>query len=160
MRGLVASLVLVVPFSLFLSVFMTDILVWFGEDVQASQHATAWYRIFCHAMPTHGIGMAIWKFLSAQNVMMPLVVSSVVSIGVVLPVSMHLLVQHFGFYGSAMAYALCQISQVACLLLILCIFKPHCRACWPGFSTSLEPSPLLGAVCTVFASWIRWHCCQ
>ena len=132
LRGFVGSMSLILPVCMALAFCMADVLVALGEDTEASQHAADWYRIFLVALPFYGLYMATWKFLSAQNVMMPLVIASVLCIGVILPVSMEVLVKLYGFRGSAMAYAVYQISQAVSLLLILWLYRPYHDACWPG----------------------------
>lgn len=131
-RGFLGSMVLVLPVCFILAFCMDNVLMAFGEDPEASMYAAEWYRVYAVALPFYGLYMAIWKFLSAQNVMMPLVISTVFSTALVLPVAMHVLVTQFGFAGSAMAFATYQICQPVTLLLILRVYRPYHEACWPG----------------------------
>lgn len=105
LRAFIGSLALVLPICSVLVFCMDDLLVAMGEDPEASRHAADWYRVYAIALPFFALYMAIWKFLSAQNVMMPLVVASVFSTGIVLPLAMHVLVYRMGFIGSAVAFA-------------------------------------------------------
>jgi MATE family multidrug resistance protein len=132
LRGFLGSLALVLPICLLLGVYMPDMFVALGEDPETSKLAGIWYRIYLVALPFYGLYLALWKFLSAQNVMWPLIVSSAVSTCVVLPVAMNLLVHAFGFEGSAMAFALYQICQGLGVLVILIVFRPYHAECWPG----------------------------
>jgi MATE family multidrug resistance protein len=132
LRSLVGSLVVILPAGILLGVYMTDVLISLGEDPVASVHATQWYRIFVVALPFYGLYMALWKFLSAQNVMQPLVIASAISLLVILPLSMEYFIQWFGFLGSAMSFALYQISQALLVLGILWVYRPHRAECWPG----------------------------
>ena len=131
-RGFCFSMAVVMPICLPLVFCMAEVLEALGEDRQAAEYAAEWYRTFCVALPFYGLYMATWKFLSAQHVMMPLVVSTVICAGLILPISMHYFVESFGFVGSAMSYALYQISQAVVLLLIVWWFQPHDEVCWPG----------------------------
>jgi Na+-driven multidrug efflux pump len=72
------------------------------------------------------------KFLSAQNIMKPLVVVFVVSTAVVLPLCLQYLTAWFGFLGSAMAVVAFQGSQALLLLLYLWVFHLHKPTTWPS----------------------------
>lgn len=137
-RGLLISLILIVPIGLVLAFRMPQVLLVLGEDAEASQLAVLWYRLYLAALPFYGVYLSMWKFLSAQKVMWPLVVSSVLSTGIILPVTMHLLVKAYGFAGSALAYGFFQIFQSACLFLILYIYQPYKPECWPGFAEIMK----------------------
>lgn len=70
--------------------------------------------------------------------MQPLVVAAVISLGVILPLSMHLFVGWFGFIGSALSYALYLTSQALIVLGILVVQRPYKAECWPGWNEAWQ----------------------
>jgi Na+-driven multidrug efflux pump len=137
MRGYMASLALILPIALFTAIYIVDILIALGQDVMASQHAATWYRIFLCCLPFYALYMVTWKFLSAQNVMMPLTVAAVVSNAVVVPCAMKYWTSSShspigNFAGTAAAVVTYHVCQVAILHLYLYLFKPFQTECWPG----------------------------
>jgi MATE family multidrug resistance protein len=134
LRGFLGSLALVLPICFLLGAYLSDLFVALGVDPESSELAGVWYRIYVVALPFYGLYLALWKFLSAQNVMWPLIVSSLVSTCIILPVAMSLLVRAFGFEGSAMAFALYQVCQGLGVLVILIVYRPYHAACWPGLN--------------------------
>lgn len=131
-RGFVGSMCFVLPVNVALCIWLKPILIWVGEDEEASQHASDWYRIYIVYIPFYAIYCITWKFLSAQNIMKPLVVVCIISTCVILPISLEFFTQWFGFLGSAMAVVTFQISQALLLLFYLYIFRPHAPTCWPA----------------------------
>jgi Na+-driven multidrug efflux pump len=111
--------------------WLKPLLVWVGEDEEASQHAADWYRIYILYIPFYALYCITWKFLSAQNIMKPLVVVCIISTCVILPLSLEYLTSWFGFLGSAMAVATFQAAQAVLLLCYVCAFRPHAPTTWP-----------------------------
>lgn len=132
MRGFVGSLLLIIPMNLVLSMCMKDILVWVGEDEVTSTLASEWYRVYMFGLPFYAIYNVTWKFLSAQEIMTPLVVVLVGTCGIVLPLALDRLVPWLGFIGSAYAILIYQVSQAGLLLLYLVYKRPHNSMTWPG----------------------------
>jgi multidrug resistance protein, MATE family len=110
--------------------------------------------------------MVTWKFLAAQNVMMPLVIVGVFCCAVILPVSLDYSIQWFGFLGSAVAIGIFQAAQALLTLLYIRIFQPHHAETWPSLAAwreALQWEPL----CTYFSlgmggmvatsEWIYWE---
>lgn len=132
MRGYVASLLLIIPINLVLSMYMRDILIWVGEDEVTSTLAAQWYRVYMWALPFYALYNVTWKFLSAQEIMTPLLVVMVGTCGIILPLTLDRLVPLLGFIGSAFAILIYQASQAGLLLLYLAYKRPHNHMTWPG----------------------------
>ena len=166
MRGFFASVVLILPINVLLVMFMEDILLAVGQDPGAAFHATQWYQIFVWALPFFVAYDALWKFLSAQHVMRPLIYVSLFCCVVVLPIALHLCTEYYGFLGSAMAYVCFQSSQCILLILYVVVFQPHTEGTWPGLGCwrdALKYRPMieyisLGAGGILSQSeWIYWE---
>ena len=130
-RGFLGSILLMTPICLFLFVYLEPAMIWFGEDPLASIQAGRWYGIYVASLPFYALYNVTWKFLSAQNVMTPLLLSTAVSCLLVLPLALELGVRWFGFLGSAMAVVMFQVSQASVVLLYLWWFRPHHLETWP-----------------------------
>ena len=165
-RGIFASLILVIPINIFLVTCMEDLLVAAGQDPEAAFHASQWYSIFVWAVPFFVIYDSVWKFLSAQHVMRPLIYVSLFSCAVILPLALEFFTERFGFLGSAMAYVVFQGCQCILLLLYLWVFKPHHEGTWGGLGCwrdALKTKPMmeylsLGAGGILSQSeWIYWE---
>jgi MATE family multidrug resistance protein len=132
MRGVIGSFIILVPINSALFFFMEDLLLFCGEDPEASRLAAQWYRVYMFALPFYALYMVTWKFLSAQEIMRPLIIALFVAVGVVLPVSLQVLVPSLGFMGSAIAVLIYQISHPLLLLGYLAWKQPHHPETWPG----------------------------
>jgi multidrug resistance protein, MATE family len=135
MRGVVAAVVALLPINIFLVLFLEPCLVLLGQDPEAARLAVSWYRVFVLALPFSVVFTAASKFLSAQHVMRPLIVVSVLCTGVVLPLGLEVCTELMGFLGSAMCYVLVQASQATLLLCYLWWKEPHDVRTWPGFGS-------------------------
>jgi MATE family multidrug resistance protein len=166
MRGFFASMVLLIPINILLVCFLESTLIAIGEDPEAAFHASQWYRIFALALPFSVVYNAVWKFLSAQHVMRPLIIVSLISCGIILPVALEFFTDKFGFLGSALAYVCFQASEAILILLYLWWKRPHIASTWPGlrcWRDALKYEPMmeylyLGAG-GMFAQseWIYWE---
>jgi multidrug resistance protein, MATE family len=135
-RGVVASAIVLIPINVVLVAFFESMMVVVGEDHEAARHAQDYYRIFVWALPFFILYNVTWKFLSAQEVVMPLVVVCVFSCCCILPIGVvgFLRESWLGFLGSAWTIVLFQSSQAILLLMYLCLWHPHTRGTWPGLS--------------------------
>ena len=133
-RGFVGSMLILTPINAFLFFSMEDLLLMFGEADEPSRLAAQWYRVFTFALPFYALYMALWKFLSSQEILMPVVLAMVVSTGIVLPLSLYLLVPTYGFMGSAFAILIFQVFEPLFLLAYLALFKPYHPDTWSGLS--------------------------
>jgi len=100
-RGFVGSMLVTLPIAAVLGVVMNRVLRAVGEDAEAAELAWHWYQIYALALPFYALYQVTWKFLSAQNVMMPLTVCVMVSCSVVLPLALTTLGSLFGYWGTA-----------------------------------------------------------
>lgn len=130
-RGMIGSFSVLVPTMLFLNLFMNSILLAAGQDASASMQAWRWYQIYSICLPFHALYGIIWKFLTAQDVMYPLVISTVVSTGIVLPVGLY---WSTTYWGTAYAFVFFEVFQSLSLLAFLWIRRPHDPSTWPGLS--------------------------
>jgi MATE family multidrug resistance protein len=76
--------------------------------------------------------MVTWKFLSAQEIIRPVVVASLLSTGIILPLALQRWTDDFGFVGSAYANGFNLVCQAGLLLLYLAWKRPHVAESWPG----------------------------
>ena len=132
MRGVFFSMLLLIPINIVLVYFLESTLIAVGEDPEAASYAFQWYRIFALSLPFFVVYNAIWKFLSAQHVMRPLIIVSLISCGIILPVALEFFTDKFGFIGSAFAYVCFQASATILLILYLWWKRPHVASTWPG----------------------------
>lgn len=131
-RGFAWSLILLVPINLILVRYLESLLIWVGQDLITAGLAAQWYRIYAIALPFYALFNVTWKFLSAQEIMAPLVFVMLLSGGIILPLALETLVPWIGFTGSAMAVVLYYTSQVGMLLFYLAWKQPHHASSWPG----------------------------
>ena len=166
-RGYVVAMVLVVvPLNGLLLAGMGPLLQFLGQDVQASTHAWHFYGLYSLSYPFYTLFAVCWKFLSAQEVLQPLVGATLVSALLVLPMSLHVLGHWLGFLGVALATTLYYACQSLFVVLWLWIQQPHHTATWPGLSSwreALAPKPLwsylslgLGGI-LAYLEWVYWE---
>jgi MATE family multidrug resistance protein len=166
MRGVLASVTMLLPINILLVLFLEDIMVFFGQNPEAATHAQSWYQIFVFSIPFSILYNTVWKFLSAQHVVKPLLCTSITCTFFLLPLALELCIQSMGFLGSAVAYVLFQASQATFLLLYLCLKQPHHPQTWPGLKNwkqAMKMKPMmeflhLGAGGILSQSeWIFWE---
>jgi multidrug resistance protein, MATE family len=135
-RGVVASVIVLVPINAVLVAYFEPMMVAVGEDPEAARHAQDYYRIFVWALPFYVLYNVTWKFLSAQEIMTPLVVVCLLACSCILPIGVFGFMQEswLGFLGSAWTIVLFQSSQAILLLLYLYLWHPHKPGTWPGLS--------------------------
>jgi MATE family multidrug resistance protein len=131
-RGYVASLVVLVPMNVLLFFGFSQIMVYVGEDVEAATVAHQWYQIYACGLPFYALYMVAWKFLSAQEIMYPLVLVCIVCCAIVLPLSLEFFTKWWGFLGSAWAIFAYQFSEAVLLIGYLYWKRPHTPGTWPG----------------------------
>ena len=118
-RGYVVTIVVMVPVMGILYLSADWILIHLGQNVQASQYAQQFLGIQSLCFPFYCLFMILWKFLSAQHILRPLVISSLLSMLVVLPLSLQLLSWWLGFLGAAVAITLYYAFQSLCILTLV-----------------------------------------
>jgi len=135
-RGFVASFTLLYPINVVLYFYLESILVALGQNLEASINASQWYRIFAFNLPFSVLYNCLWKFLTAQHIMKPLIQVSLLCTGLVLPLSLKICINTMGFLGSALAYVIFQASQSLLLLFYVWWKHPHHYGTWPGLSSN------------------------
>ena len=164
-RGFTVTMLFVIPINLVLILFMEKILLAFGQDPELSFLASQWYQIYVMALPFYALYTTVWKFLSAQEIMVPLVVVLLLTL-FMLPGLLKILLPLFGFAGSALAILIYQLSQVVLLLGYLWWHKPHQEGTWPGlgaWKVALQWQPFksylslgMGGILSA-SEWIYWE---
>ena len=165
-RGYIASLIVLVPINVVLVEYFKPLLVAVGEDAKAAAVAQQWYRIYVFGLPFYALYMVTWKFLSAQEVMKPLVVVCLVCCLLILPVTLEFMTRWYGYVGSAWSIVLYQVAEALLLILYLKWFQPHTPGTWNGLRwrdvLHLEPFRRyfwlgLGGM-LASSKWIYWEC--
>jgi len=133
-RGFIVSILVLAPLAALLCLKMHKILIMVGEEDEPSHLAVEWFRIYAISVPFYAVFQIIWKFLSAQGIMRPIVYVCLFCSGVILPLALEVLLPKFGFKGSAWAMVIYNVSQPCLLILYLAWRHPHHRGTWPGFS--------------------------
>jgi MATE family multidrug resistance protein len=131
-RGYLASLVIIIPTATWVNQAMRPILLHIGVANSTADLATQWYQNFIPAVPFYALYMVTWKFLSAQEIIRPVVVASLLSTGIILPLALQRWTDDFGFVGSAYANGFNLVCQAGLLLLYLAWKRPHVAESWPG----------------------------
>lgn len=132
-RGYIASLFVLVPINLILVFWFQQIMIFVGQNHEVATEAHSWYRVYACALPFYALYMVTWKFLSAQEIMKPLVLVCLACCGVVLPISLEVFTRILGFLGSALAIVSYQFTQSILLILFLIWKRPHTPGTWNGF---------------------------
>jgi len=133
-RGYIVNFCVIFPLNVILYVFFYDIMIALGQDAEASMYACQWYRIFCFLLPFAVLYNCLWKYLTAQQILKPLIMNSIICIFVVLPLCLNICIKAFGFKGSAIGYVIYQFIQAFSLLYYLYLVKPHEAKTWKGLS--------------------------
>jgi MATE family multidrug resistance protein len=164
-RGFAGAMMLVIPINLLLILFMDKFLMAIGQDEEPARLASQWYQIYALALPFFALYNITWKFLSSQEIMVPLVVVLALTL-MMLPFWLDGLVTAYGFVGSALAILIYQVSQVCLLMTYLWWHKPHQEGTWPGIGAwrlALEWKPLraylslgMGGILSA-SEWIYWE---
>lgn len=165
-RGFIGSMMILAPITLILIIFLEKILIAAGQDPEAAMYAWHFYMIYGLSLPFYALYVILWKFISAQNVMRPIVVTVLISSAIVLPVSLELFTHSFGFLGAPSAILFYQVVEACSLLGYLAWRRPFLAETWPGLSAWKEAldkekfsAYMLLGVGGMLASleWIYWE---
>eukprot|EP00980_Cylindrotheca_fusiformis_P004414 scaffold942_cov108-Cylindrotheca_fusiformis.AAC.1 len=166
-RGFCFACCMLVPINFVLLGYLEDILIALGQDETAAAYAAEWYSIFVWSLPFCVLYNTVWKFLSAQHIMRPLIIVSVLACGIILPVGLEIMTTMYGFLGSAMAYVTFQASQAILLILYLWWKKPYVAGTWPGINcwreAILQYTPMMEYIHLGFggmfaqSEWVFWE---
>jgi MATE family multidrug resistance protein len=138
LRGLCTSFFILVPTNILLFTAMGPMLDALGQDTIAAQYAWEFYIIYGWSLPFYAVWCVVWKFLSAQAILMPLVVITLLASFFVLPISLAILGTSFGFLGSAAALVLFYAFEAVAILWYLYTYQPHHPETWPSTFTWKE----------------------
>ena len=141
-RGFAVSFSVLLPINIGLFYYLDDIMLSLGQDAEASMHASQWYKVFIFTLPFSILFNCVWKFLTAQHIMRPLILVSILCTCVILPLTLEICIRSMGFIGSAVAYVIFQASQALVLLLYVYLKQPHEPRTWPGLSREIIASAL------------------
>ncbi len=141
-RGFVVSFSVLLPLNIMLFYYLEPIMIALGQDAEASLHASRWYKVFVFTLPFSILFNCLWKFLTAQHIMKPLILVSLLCTCVILPLSLQICINAMGFVGSAVGYAIFQISQALALLFYVYWKQPHEPRTWSGLSLKIVASAL------------------
>jgi multidrug resistance protein, MATE family len=131
-RGFLVSMVVILPMALLVLVYIKDILIAFGQDEEASELAAIWYGIYVISFPFSSILMAIFVFLLSQNVLQPIVITEVINVAILLPLSMWLWTRNFGYEGTAAAVVTYEATGAILIITYLYFKQSYKKRCWPG----------------------------
>ncbi|KAK3121886.1 hypothetical protein QOZ80_8BG0662380 [Eleusine coracana subsp. coracana] len=111
-----------------------QILAWFGQDPEIAAAAASYIRGLTPALFVYGPLNCHVRFLQAQNVVLPVMLSSGATAAAHVPVCW-LLVRALGMgsAGAALATAVSYLCNL-CFLAIYVRLSPRCRTTWTGFS--------------------------
>mmetsp|Transcript_6276 Transcript_6276/g.8163 ORF Transcript_6276/g.8163 Transcript_6276/m.8163 type:complete len:512 (-) Transcript_6276:259-1794(-) len=137
-RTFVVSMIVILPINAVLIPFMERMFDFLGQDPKASLYACQFYAVYVWSFPFYSLYSILWKFLAAQSIMAPMVVSTLVSTLVVLPLALEALTGLFGFIGVALSFSLFYISNSLIVILWLWYSKSNRTGTWPGLSAWQE----------------------
>lgn len=141
-RGFAVASALMLPVNVVLFFYIESIMIALGQDTEASVYASQWYKIFVFNLPFSILFNCLWKFLTAQHIMKPLILVSILCTCVILPLSLEICIQTMGFVGSAVGYVIFQASQAMALLFYVYWKQPHDARTWQGLSREIVASAL------------------
>ena len=166
-RGFVMALLVIFPINTLAILFLKQILKALQQDPEVSSFADQFYPVYATSFPFYALYSILWKFLSAQNTLVPMVVSALVCIAVVLPLSMEVFLHYFGFVGIAAAITFFYIVECGFVIGWLCLYQPHNLGTWPGFkawrSEALKWKPFVAFLALgtggmlAYLEWAYWE---
>ena len=137
-RGAAVCMGLILPPNILAACFLDKFLLYLGQPPLAAMYAGQYYRVFVFGLPFNILYFVGWKFLAAQGKMRPLMVATLLSFFVTLPLSLHFFMGWYGFIGLPLALAVFWFSQAGLLIGYLWYFRPHHAATWEGLSVWRE----------------------
>lgn len=127
-RGLLVSTFIIAPTIGILVPSMEMLLIICGQDSVAAARAATWYGSAVWSLPFYAVYEVTVRFLSAQNILYPVVLTTLLSCGLVLPWSLFVWAKEV--YQTAVAVVLYNAVQAMGLLLYLWVFRPHDENTW------------------------------
>jgi MatE len=133
-RAFLLAHAVAMPVTIALFIWMTPILIGLGQSIEAAEKATEWFRISAFCLPAVIFIQIIWKFLSAQNILGPMVVTSIFCAVLLTPLMINVFGSSFGYLGTSVSKLFVIICQALILPLYLHYRKPHHPETWTGFN--------------------------
>lgn len=132
-RAMFVTILVIIPMSI-LWVYLGPILVVFRQDKTIAAQAQLYARYLIPSLPANGILRCITKFLQAQNIVFPMVLTTGLT-GLLHILLCWALIQKIGLGMKGSAIAICISNWFNTILLALYIwFSPSCKTTWTGFS--------------------------
>lgn len=127
-RGMILSCIIIFPILILLILFIYPILLYVGEVSEVSYHATQWYQMYCISLPFFAFYQIQYKFLSSQHITTPVVIVTLFSSFIILPINLHTFgnpIYGYKFLGTAIASSLYIIIQSLLLFIYIILYKPY-----------------------------------
>lgn len=134
-RGFILCLIVVSIFAIVLSFYIKEVLVVVGEDPIAAQYAEEWYRIYSLSLPFYALYHMTNCFLAAQYIVMPEVITALVSSICILPILVMVLGSTNGYIGTSYSVVIYQAFQAFLLLAYLRWKKPYHPETWQSIDS-------------------------
>ena len=131
MQALVTSWLILIPTNILLCTTLGPLLQALGQDAVVADLAWQFYNVYVWSLPFYAVWCVVWKFLSAQHALQPLVIVTLLASTVVLPISLEILGNLAGILGAAAALVVFQLFQVTAVLTWIALWPPHNPATWP-----------------------------
>lgn len=132
MRAFIGALLVTTPINLILFFYFEDFMIRLGMDTEVAHHAWRWYQIYVLALPFYAIFQAGWKFLAAQSIMIPGLITVCLCCFLILPMALWVWSTTVGFLGTALALLTLYILQAIILFTFMWKTQPYKNETWPG----------------------------
>jgi Na+-driven multidrug efflux pump len=129
-RGFILCIIVVSFFVIVLSLSMKHVLILVGEDNDAAQYAQDWYRIYSLSLPFYVLYHMTNCFLAAQYIIMPEVITAIVSAIGILPILVLFFGAAYGYIGTSISVVVYQAIQAFLLIMYLVWKKPYRKETW------------------------------
>ncbi|KAL7566117.1 hypothetical protein ACA910_003891 [Epithemia clementina (nom. ined.)] len=165
-RGFVASLLAIVAIHAVVIVFLNRILLSLDQDPEATTLACQFYALYATSYPFYALYEILGKFLSAQNALAPMVVSTLACTTIVLPVCMSFFIDYIGFVGVAIAITFFYFFECFMVISWLWWYQPHHPDSWPdlkAWGEALHWRPFLSFLALgtggmlAYMEWVYWE---
>jgi MatE len=151
-RGFSIVHIVTVPLTLVLFIWIHPILLGLGQSPEVVDLATKWFRASAFCLPAAILVQVVNKFLSAQNVMQPIVVTSIFCSAVLTPITVKLFGSRFGFLGTSVSKLFVTICEALLLVAWMKFGKPHHPETWTGLTMENVKKSLDGKNIVLYVS--------
>ena len=115
-RGYIVGLLFMMPIFVVLFLYMHPILLFLGQSPLPASLAAQFFRVYVLVFPFYILYVMMWKFLTAQEIMRPLMVVQLIACGMILPLTLTCFVEWYGYIGGAWALVVYNVAQAVLLL--------------------------------------------